>query len=315
MGGLQEGRYVEGTESVYLAGLLAILTCTLLMAVRFIRRRTFSSHDPGSAAEDSGCVVVCCKKDAQTSTTALEDEYIPEEGVAGTCIIYECDKLKCMCDVCLKDTRLLFNAIYTLRMYTTRVSDEPVAHVKWVLTTVPVDIFNVWNALSEDGDPIWLNYNARLIKLFIVATQDTACIFGNVLQTLCDKHLTAKNHGLIRHYLFCAYGSRHRLLFTRPSVYKTLPEDLQEWIDSVCSQPHTLQHLCRLAIRKHLRKNVYNGASKLIIPRCYQRFLCFEDDLNTKVSLWIKCVDINLYHTKPLYVLVSYSYTFEQLYI
>jgi ankyrin repeat protein len=134
--------------------------------------------------------------------------------------------------------------------------------------------FALWTAQTRAGGQTWRTFSSDVVSMLIIATPNfDQTDASNVMRAEHFKQ-PARHEQLIRMYLLTGNKLKPEETF---ELVKTGSADLRALINSLMFSPPSLQHACRLAVRRNLRTNVIYAARILPIPAVMQKFLVSFD--------------------------------------
>ena len=137
----------------------------------------------------------------------------------------------------------------------------------------------VWLSQKVDNMFTWFSYKQEMISMLLVATPDFCEAGGNIVKEMYNKFLRKscdEGHAeVIKVYLMTGNGLTDE---QHAAVLSEAKPELAEWLKNF-QGAKSLQHCCRLAVRKKLKPNVFSGATKLKLPPKLQEYILY-DDLN-----------------------------------
>ena len=146
----------------------------------------------------------------------------------------------------------------------------------------------IWTSEQFNGQYAWIGYSHDVIQLLLIATPDLSLTGRRTIRELYKTFLcTMKSAELVK--VFFLSGSTlmpeemHHLLI---QVQQISNPSLHHWLMKSASSVPTLQHACRLAIRRHLRPNVVYASVFLPLPTSLQEYLLLPEVKKSDQPSW-----------------------------
>lgn len=137
----------------------------------------------------------------------------------------------------------------------------------------------IWTSEQWNGMYSWIGYSPDVVQLLLVATPDFAANGSGPTRALYETFMrTMKSPELIK--IFFMSGNKLKpdeMQGLLKQVQQAPNKELFEWLLSSITCVSSLQHWCRLAIRRALRPNVMYAYKLLPVPARVQEYLVFAE--------------------------------------
>ena len=132
----------------------------------------------------------------------------------------------------------------------------------------------VWLSQKSDSVYTWTGYKTDLINLLLIATPDFSTLGPDINQAMYNKFLKDEEKGeVVKFYLLT--GNRLTEV-QQAEINQYSNKEVKAWLKNF-QGPKSLQHCCRLAVRKSLSPNTFSASKRLEIPQRLQGFLVFSE--------------------------------------